>query len=236
MTVLALPGRTALGDFVPMAQRAVSIDEQALIRFRGQPGAIGGYVRLPFEVLAGRTVASPAEEQTATRFDITVSATDFLAFAAHAPALRTTPALQSTPGVDSLARRDAGWLAPLPPAQGWVRRERVPDATIRELVRSGALLARDAESRTSQESLLSSVVLTVDEAPSGAPASTRGEPVRVPLGPLSALTRMGFLPRDSDAAVDTAPGWIRIAAGYGSTYVATSRSGLDLLGGLGLLS
>jgi hypothetical protein len=86
----------------------------------------------------------------------------------------------------------------------------VPDQAIREVVRSGALLARDTTSRPEQQALLSSIVLTT--------VSDDGRSVEVPLGPLSALTRMGFLPRGSEAVIDAAPGWIRVAAAYGSTY------------------
>ena len=31
---------------------------------------------------------------------------------------------------------------------------------------------------------------------------------------------MGFLPRGGQAAIDTAPGWVRVAAAYGSTYLS----------------
>jgi hypothetical protein len=31
---------------------------------------------------------------------------------------------------------------------------------------------------------------------------------------------MGFLPRDSQVAIDAGPGWVRLAAAYGSTYVS----------------
>jgi hypothetical protein len=40
---------------------------------------------------------------------------------------------------------------------------------------------------------------------------------------------MGFLPRGAQAAVDVAPGWIRIAAPYGSTFVTTGVSPLGML-------
>ena len=184
----------ALSDFVPMAERAVSADADALIRLRMPAGesVIAGYVRLPYDVLAGRTIATEAGEP----FDVTFGAADFLRWQAES--------------VPEPARQDAGWLTGLPPRAGWQRIEVVPDQAIREVVRSGALLARDATSRSGQQALLGSIVLT---------ASSGGRSVDVPLGPLSALTRMGFLPRGSEAAVDVAPGWIRVAAAYGSTYV-----------------
>jgi hypothetical protein len=53
--------------------------------------------------------------------------------------------------------------------------------------------------------------------------------VQVRLGALTALTRMGFLPQNSEVAIDVSPGWVRVAAAYGSTYVSDGRP-------LGLLS
>jgi hypothetical protein len=92
----------------------------------------------------------------------------------------------------------------------------VPDTVVRNLVRSGAELAAGTTSRQGQESLLASVVLTA--ADGAAPE------VAVRLGALTALTRMGFLPRDGQAAIDTAPGWVRVAAAYGSTYTSDGNS------------
>ena len=51
-----LGDRDGLRDFAPLAERALSVDGDALIRFRSGDGRIGGFVRLPYEVLAGRTL------------------------------------------------------------------------------------------------------------------------------------------------------------------------------------
>jgi hypothetical protein len=195
--------RAELADFAPMAERALTADSGTLIRLRavlaagaGQElGVIAGFVRLPYDVLAGRAIAARVDEAC----DVTYSAADFLSWLDA----------DGEPYAAEPARHDARWLTSLPPRSGWRRIEVVPDQAIREVVRSGALLARDATSRPEQQALLSSIVLTV---------SDDGRSVEVPLGPLSALTRMGFLPRGSEAVVDTAPGWIRVAAAYGSTY------------------
>lgn len=200
-----LADRDGLRDFAPLAERALSVDGEALIRFRAGAGRIGGFVRLPYEVLAGRTIEAAAAEAPS---DITVSAKEFLVW------------LDGDGGVEP-APADAHWLSGLPPRSGWQRIERVPDTAIREVVRSGALLAAGTDTRPGQQALLDSIVLTAQ------PES--GPPVRVPLGALSGLTRMGFLPRGGEAAVDTAPGWIRVAAAYGSTYVSDGKP-------LGLLS
>jgi hypothetical protein len=200
-----LGDRDGLRDFAPLAERALSVDGEALIRFRAGDGRIGGFVRLPYEVLAGRTLEVADVDGP---FDITVSAKQFLVWL-------------DGDGGDEPAPADAHWLSALPPRAGWQRIERVPDTAIREVVRSGALLAQGTDTRPGQQALLDSIVLTAQ------PES--GPPVRVPLSALSALTRMGFLPRGGEAAVDTAPGWIRLAAAYGSTYVSDGKP-------LGLLS
>jgi hypothetical protein len=196
--------RNALADFAPMLGRAVDIDSAAMFRTRTAPGRVSGFVRLPFDFLAGRTVSADVE----AAFDLTVSAAQMLSW------------LHET--AEQPRRRDHDWLAPLPPAGGWRRIESVPDAEIRPLVRSGALLARSASSRTEQGALLDGTVLRV---------SAGVERVDVPLGSLSALTRMGFLPKGGDVMVDVAGGWIRTAAAFGSTYAARADSPLQLLTG-----
>jgi len=196
---LASPAQ--LSDFVPLAQRAVSVEANSMIRFRAAQHTVAGYVRLPYEVLA----------EQAGSFDITVAAVDFVRWAE-----------QSGPVP---AGKDAHWLSPLPPRAGWRRIEVVPDEVVRALVSAGAHLAASADSRQSQESLLASIVLIATPAPGTAPQ----EPVQVPLGPLSALTRMGFLPRDSQVAVDVSPGWIRVAAALGSTFVGSGSGQLGIL-------
>jgi len=208
LNTLASPAQ--LADFVPLAQRAVSIDAASMIRFRAADRRIAGFVRLPYDVLAGRTLAGEATEAEppAGSFDITVAAADFVQWADGSGPVP--------------AGKDAHWLSALPPRRGWRRIEVVPDRVIRDLVRSGADLAAGATSRQSQESLLASVVLT-------AAGDGSASPVQVRLGALTALTRMGFLPRDSQVAIDAGPGWVRLAAAYGSTYVSDGNS-------LGLLS
>jgi hypothetical protein len=200
--VTAAAPATALHGFAPLVERAVAIDVSAYVRLRASSGVVAGYVRLPYDIVAGCTLPLPVAES----FDVTYAASDFLAW------------------VDGRGekpdRRDAHWLTPLPPRHGWRRIETVPETDIRAIVRSGAELARTADTRSGQESLLSSTVLRVDDD---------GGTVEVPLGPLSALTRMGFLPRSGSAAIDVAAGWLRVAARYGSTYVSTG-SALGLLG------
>jgi hypothetical protein len=117
--------------------------------------------------------------------------------------------------------RDAEWRTGLPPGTGWRRIELVPDDVVRGLVRSGALAVKAAAEREGvpgaqpraevADALLDSAVLTVsDDAGSSAAVSLRA---------LSALTRMGFLPRGGETAVDVAGRWIRVVAEYGTVYI-----------------
>ena len=213
------PTPAQLADIAPLAERALSVDEAALIRLRSGESASGptiaAFVRLPYDVLAGHTLAVAAgAPDWPQRFDLTATAQELLAWVDGSGAAPHS--------------RDAHWLSPLPPRSGWERIEVVPDRELRDLVRSGALLGQQATSRNEQQALLSSVVLRA--------TSDAGRTVEVPLGPISALTRMGFLPRAASAAIDVAPGWLRVAAPFGSTFVTTGAGplgGLDVLGGLG---
>ncbi|MCW2521833.1 MAG: hypothetical protein JWO63_168 [Frankiales bacterium] len=204
-----LPNASLLADFAPMAERAISIDAESVLRLRGGADRVGGFVRLPYEVLAGRAIAAAAGD----RFDVTLSASDFLRWVDGQ--------------IEQPVRRDAHWLSSLPPISGWQRLDEVPEATISELISAGAELARDADSRSAQESLLASIVLTAIAEPSTAAPPQRAD---VALGPLSALTRLGFMPRGSVIAIDVCPGWTRVTAELGSAYAPTANP-LALLGG-----
>ena len=186
-----------LVDFAPLVERAAAIDAATLVRLSGQDGRIGAYARLPYDVIAGATIAVPG----CGRFDTTFLAADLLRWIDD--------------GGPRPPHHDVRWLSPLPPREGWRRVETVPGSVVRELVSSGASLARAVPTTVAHKSLLGSVVLT---------ASSGDRSVDVPLAALSALTRMGFLPRDSHAAIDVAPGWLRVAATYGSSYLATANA------------
>ncbi len=210
MKVLALQ-RAHVVELAPLLRRAVSLDQSALTRIRGDVDRVSALVRLPFGVLAARTVVV---DDPAPRIDITVRADDLLAWI---DGERT----------DRPDARDAEWRSGVPPTTGWQRIDTVPDSEVRSLVRSGAQALRAAAEREGvpgaqpraevADALLDSVVLTVS-------AGTGS--VELTLRTLSALTRLGFLPEGSHIAVDVAGRWIRVAAAYGSVYA--ERPGLGL--------
>jgi hypothetical protein len=205
--------REAVDELAPLVRRVVDLDRSALVRLRGTGSRLTALVRLPFGVLAARTVdVSAAEDEV----DTTVGGAELLAWVDGERA-------------DPPESRDSQWRGGSPPTAGWQRIDRVPDSDIRPLVRSGALTLKEAAEREGvpgaqpreavADALLDSVVLTVSDA---------AHEVGITLRTLSALTRMGFLPRDSHAAVDVSGRWIRVAAAYGSVYAERPGSGLGL--------
>ncbi|MGH8862122.1 MAG: hypothetical protein ACRDVG_12975 [Jatrophihabitantaceae bacterium] len=198
---------------MPLVRRAVDLDSSTLVRLRRRGDRTSALVRLPFGVLAGRTVAG---EGAGPDLDATVRGRDLLAW--------IDGETDDTP-----ASRDADWRGAAPPATGWRRIDTVPDTDIRPLVRAGALTLKEAAAREGvpgaqpreavADALLDSIVLTVSDE-SGS--------VGVSLRTLSALIRMGFLPLDSPAAVDVTARWIRVAAAYGSVYAERPGLGLTL--------
>lgn len=202
-----------LAELAPLLRRAVRLDPATLARIRQDPDRTTALVRLPFGVLAARTVERQA---SGAALDRTYRAEDLLAWVdGERP--------------DVPAPRDADWRGGVPPASGWQRIDTVPDTDVRPLVRSGALTLKQAAEREGvpgaqpraavADALLDSVVLTVSDGPRSVPVTLRT---------LSALTRLGFLPRGSHLAVDVAGRWIRVAAAYGSVFAERPGASLTL--------
>jgi hypothetical protein len=131
---------------------------------------------------------------------------------------------------DAPEPRDLDWRTGVPPVTGWQRIETVPDEVIRGLVRTGALALKDAAAREGvpgaqpraevADALLDSVVLTATD--------DTGARAEITLRALSALVRMGFLPRDGHAYVDAAGRWLRVVAEYGTVYLERPGQSLQL--------
>jgi hypothetical protein len=225
--------REVLVELAPVARRALALDPSALARLRLGPGAATILARLPFDVLVSRTIALPAEAQD----------TDDSAHGSPNGGARDAAGLitDATVRADELIawldggresapqQRDAQWRTGLPPQAGWRRIETVPDDIVRGLVRQGALALKDAQdtvgthpSQAAADALLDSVVLTVSHP------DDAGLTAGVALRTLSALTRMGFLPRGSHINVDVAGRWTRVAAAYGTVYAEAAGLSLAL--------
>lgn len=205
-----------LVEIVPLLRRMAELDPKIVVRVRRRAGQISAIVRTPFDVLAARSVAS---ESAGEPLDVTLSAVEAIAWIdGDIPEQPTA--------------RDAEWRWPVPPESGWQRIDQVPDTVIRQLVRAGALTLKEAAVREGvpgatpraevSDALLDSIVLTVtaDETPATA---------EVTLRVLSALTRLGFLARDSHAAVDRAGRWVRVVGSYGTVYREAAPLGLSVV-------
>ncbi|MEO9139571.1 MAG: hypothetical protein ABI345_10950 [Jatrophihabitans sp.] len=215
--------RATLAELTPVVRRAVALDARSVVRFRFDAHRATVLVRLPFGVLVSRSVEvddsgdDAAGDPTGGPVDVALGAADALAWLDDD---------DSPPP----AARDADWRSGLPPHLGWQRVETVPDDVVRPLVRSGALALKDAAAREGvpgahpraevADALLDAVVLTVrDDA---------GAQAEITLRALSALTRMGFLPKGGLTHIDVSGRWVRIVAGYGTVYLERPGSGLLL--------
>lgn len=214
MSALRASDRGLLTELTPVLRRAVSLDPRGLVRIRVGPATASVLVRIPFGILVSRTVETAGRDEP---LDVAVRAMQALDW------------LDDEAG-DPPPARDAEWRTGLPPSAGWTRVETVPDEVVRPLVRSGALTLQDAAGREGvpgaqpraevADALLDTVVLTVSD--------DAGSTAEVTLRALSALTRMGFLPRGGPVFVDVAGRWVRVVAEYGTVYLERPGSGLLL--------
>lgn len=165
---LHLDGRAEAADLDAFLGRATRMDPAALVRLRSDPATrvITAYLRLPFDVLVGRSMRGTITGGT----DVTVRASALAdraladratadaarterADATHRPtqtdhAAPTCPADPATaapggpPGhqphlVRLPERCDTLWRGQLPPAGGWRRMESVPVGELRRVVAAG---------------------------------------------------------------------------------------------------
>jgi hypothetical protein len=198
--------REAWAELTPLVRRAAALDPGTLVRLTRSAGVQTVWVALPFGVLASRTVPASAEMGD---MDLVAAADETLSWLDGG---RPEPP----------ARLDLLWRGSLPARAGWRRLDVVPDVAIRDVVRAGAreIKALGGMSPRREQALLDAVVLTV--AGDGAEA-------KITLRVAAALTRMGFLPRNSHAGVDVAGRWIRLAGTYGAVYAEQPGAGLSLL-------
>ncbi|GIJ36097.1 hypothetical protein ACN26Z_25400 [Verrucosispora sp. WMMD703] len=211
-------GIVDVADAGAFLARLVRLERAALVRLR--PAAVGArtalWARLPWEVLAVRTVAGAGPG------DVTVAAGQLLAEFAAGRA-------------DLPARRDAQWRWALPPAVSR-RVETMPGGELRRLAEAAAGTLREAAEhgvggravgqRVLRDALLDhvAVVVTPDDEPD--------RPVEVTQRMVQGLVRMGFLGASEDSAagdgvqVRAAGRWVGLVGPYGAIW---SQKATDLV-------
>jgi hypothetical protein len=200
-------------EFEPLLRRIADLAPDTLVRLKHRPQRVTALVRTPFQVTAARSIAT--SHSAPPDQDVTLTAGDLLAW---------------LDGAELPERRDAQWHWPVPPERGWQHLDDVPDDVLRGLVRSGSQTLAEAAEREgvpgaqpraeTADALLDSVVLTVSTE-----AGVRAE---LTLRTVSALVRLGFLPRESPAKVAVSGRWTRVAGSFGSVFAEGAPQGLPM--------
>jgi hypothetical protein len=191
-------------DLATFVDRAIRLDDAAVIRLRARSGGLlTAWVATGFDVLASRVVAGTMRPD-----DLSVGA-DELA--------RGLSAMDASGYVNPGFPMDSAWRGALPPASGFRHVDDVPARVMLDLAQRGAQLAKEhSSSHGPPVSLLDQEVVRV---------STADVSVGVPMRCVFALTAMGFLPQSPEAVdadeivrVRILPSWLRIDARFGSVY------------------
>jgi hypothetical protein len=208
---LWLDDATHREDLSTFAERALRLDEAAVIRLRERAGGlVVAWVATGFDVLASRVFGgriSPA--------DLSAGADALMAGLA---------AMNRTGYIDPGFPMDSAWRGVLPPESGFVHLDDVPARVVLDLAQRGVALAKEHSSAHGPPaSLLDQEVVAV---------SSGDETVGIPMRCVFALTAMGFLPQsggeeqldpgtvaaDEIVRVRVLPAWLRIDARFGSVY------------------
>jgi hypothetical protein len=191
-------------DLATFVERALRLDDAAVIRLRARAGGLlTAWVATGFDVLASRVVAGTVRPD-----DLSIGA-DELA--------RGLSAMDASGYVDPGFPMDSAWRGALPPATGFKHIDDVPARVMLDLAQRGAALAKEhSSSHGPPVSLLDQEVVRVSSA---------DVTVGVPMRCVFALTAMGFLPQSPDdveadeiVRVRILPSWLRIDARFGSVY------------------
>ncbi|MGV0606472.1 hypothetical protein ABQE68_17865 [Mycolicibacterium sp. XJ1904] len=201
---LWLPELPHRGDLATFAERALRLDEAAVIRLRQRSeDVLVAWVATGFDVLASRVVEGRVNPP-----DLSAGAD------ALAEGLRT---VDGTGFVEPGFALDSAWRGALPPDSGFVHLDDVPARVVLDLAQRGGELAKEhSSSHGPPVSLLDQEVVAV---------SSGGDSVGIPMRCVFALTAMGFLPPSGSAVgadeivrVRVTPMWLRIDARFGSVY------------------
>jgi hypothetical protein len=198
-------------DLVRFTERALRLDDAAVIRLRERAGGlVVAWVATGFDVLASRVVSGrirPAD------------------LSAGADALTTGLGAMDRSGyVDPGFPMDSAWRGVLPPESGFLHLDDVPARVVLDLASRGVALAKEHSSAQGPPaSLLDQEVVAV---------SSGDTTVGIPMRCVFALTAMGFLPQsdphgqldpgtvtpDEIVRVRALPTWLRVDARFGSVY------------------
>jgi hypothetical protein len=198
LTIREAVGRSDLAVFV---DRALRLDEAAVIRLRARPdGQLTAWVATGLDVLAARVVAGELSPD-----DFSCGANELA---------RGLRAASPSGDVDPGYPMDSAWRGVLPPDTGFTHLDDVPATVLTDLAQRGAGLAREhGSAHGPPASLLDQDVLQV---------SSGDVAVGVPMRCVFALSAMGFIPEqpgdDEIVRVRLSPTWLRIDARYGSVY------------------
>ena len=208
---LWLPDAADRTNLMTFAERALRLDDAAVVRLRSRSDTtVIGWVATGFDVLACRAVSGRVRPD-----DLSAGA-DAL--------VRAVPAAGRDGYVDTGYGMDSAWRGVLPPATGFVHLDDIPARVMLDLAQRGVALAREHGAQGPPVSLLDQDVISV---------SSGDLAVGIPMRCVFALTAMGFLPQNTDAADDFSPdsvaadevvrvrvmpAWLRIDARFGSVY------------------
>lgn len=208
---LWLPDPADRADLMMFAERALRLDDAAVVRLRARSEeAVIAWVATVFDVLACRVVGGRVRPD-----DLSAGADTLV---------RAISAADRADYVDTGYAMDSAWRGVLPPATGFVHLDDIPARVMLDLAQRGVALAREHGAQGPPVSLLDQDVISVSSA---------GLAVGVPMRCVFALTAMGFLPQFTDAADDFSPDsvaadevvrvrvmptWLRIDARFGSVY------------------
>ena len=200
-------------DLATFVDRALRLDDAAVVRLRERPGAqVVAWVATGLEVLACRVVAGRVRPA-----DLSAGAD------ALAGGLRSAGESYVDPGFPM----DSAWRGGLPPGEGFVHVDDVPARVVLDLAQLGGALAREhGSAHGPPSSLLDQEVIAV---------SSGDAAVQVPMRCVFALIAMGFLPQTGNEVseqeivrVRAHPSWLRIDARFGSVYRRRGSAALTL--------
>ncbi|MBU9765838.1 hypothetical protein FR943_18570 [Mycobacterium sp. TNTM28] len=222
-------------DLTTFADRALRLDEAAVVRLRVRSGgqersdrgiSTGGQERSDRGISSGAVVAwvSTGLEVLASR--VVSGRLRPADLSAGADALIAGLAGAAHGYVDPGFPMDSAWRGGLPPEDGFVHLDDVPARAMLDLAQQGGALAREHGSAHGPPvSLMDQEVIAV---------SAGDVSIGVPMRCVFALTAMGFLPQTGNEVseheivrVRAHPSWLRIDARFGSVY--RRRDGAALL-------